>query len=380
MNSRKIVIINQAVNYLTIGICNEFSKQFEVTSLITGSIHVQGEELSETIKVTYIKKWKEEHGFFKFLNYINATIQIWWLLVTKYRSYEVFFISLPPMGYLLNLFLPHKFSMLIWDVYPDVFKITGMKESHILYRVWAFLNKRSFKKAHKIFTIGDKMADLLSTYISKDKLIIQPIWAIFQENKKISKQENPFIKKYQLENQFIVQYSGNIGLTHKVEVLLSLAERMGQHKDVLFQIIGRGHRKKYLQELVLEKKLENCQFLPFQSDDMFPYSLSAADVGVVILDEKTSKGSVPSKSYNLMSYGIPALYIAAKDSELNTYTHTYKHARCFTENKLEKAETFIVELKNNKAYYNELSSNNIKAAQDFKRDNAVKLVKSYIKE
>jgi hypothetical protein len=42
--SRKIVVINQAVNYLTIGFCNAFAEQFDEVSLVTGSIHTQGED------------------------------------------------------------------------------------------------------------------------------------------------------------------------------------------------------------------------------------------------------------------------------------------------------------------------------------------------
>jgi len=132
---RKIVVINQAANYLTIGICNEFAKKFEYVDLITGSVHVQGEELNPKINIRYISKWKEEHGFGKILIYLRALITFYFLLITKYRKHEVFFISIPPMGYLLNIILPHRFSMIIWDVYPDVLKITGMKETHVVYRI-----------------------------------------------------------------------------------------------------------------------------------------------------------------------------------------------------------------------------------------------------
>ena len=380
IRDRKIVVVNQAVNYLTIGICNEFSKEFETTHLITGSIHTQGEELDISVKVTYINKWQEEHSMAKFLNYIKATFQIYWLLLTKYRNFEVFFISSPPMGYLLNIFLWHRFSMMIWDVYPDVFKVTGMKASHPMYRTWVFLNKISFKKAYKIFTIGEKMADLLSVYVPKEKLIIQPIWSVFQENNRISKSENPFVKNYRLKNKFVVQYSGNIGLTHNVEVLIEIAKNMVAYPNIVFQIIGRGPRKKILEKRVEEENISNCQFLPFQSDDMFPYSLSAADLGIVILDDKISKGSVPSKSYNLMSYGIPSLYIAASDSELKNYAEKYKHAMCFAENELNKAEQYILNLLNNKKFYDELSVNSIKAAENFKRVNASKFITYYLNE
>jgi len=379
ITDRKIIVINQAVNYLTIGIVNEFAQKFEDVVLITGNVHEQGETLHKAIKVRKINKWKEEHGFSKVIVYLRALFVMWFLLITKYRKYEVFFISVPPMAYLLNIILPNRFSMLIWDVYPDVFKITGMKETHPVYRIWSKLNRISFRKSFSLFTIGDKMADLLTNYVQREKIVIQPIWSIFQNNNKVGRSENPFIKKHNLEKKFIVQYSGNIGLTHKVEVMIDLAEKMQQHKNILFQIIGRGPRVAILKRMVASKKLPNCQFLPFQSDDMFPFSLSAANMGIVILDELTSKGSVPSKSYNLMSYGIPSLYIAASDSELQNYADTYEHAKCFTERDLEKATDFILDLYKDKKLYEKMEKNNLIASKNFKRNNAQKFVEYYLK-
>lgn len=378
MKSRKLVVINQAANYLTVGFCNAFAEKLKEVCLITGSVHIQVEELNEQVKVQYINKWVERPARKKLISYLKACWRMFWLLKTKYKNHEVFFVSLPPMAYLLNLVLPHRFSMVIWDVYPDVFKITGMKETHLLYRVWAWLNKKSFKKAHRLFTIGEKMAELLERYVERKKIIIQPIWSIFQENHRCPKAENPFVKKHQLEGKFVVQYSGNIGLTHKVEVVVQLAELVKDQENILFQIIGRGPRVPHLQKLVAEKKLPNCVFLPFQSDEMFPYSLSAADLGVVILDETTSKGSVPSKSYNLMSFGIPSLYIAAPDSELMNYAIKYGHAACFSERELDQAGAFILEMAQNQEQWAIMSLNAQKATIDFKRSNADKFVEKYL--
>ena len=375
---RKLVILNQATNYLTIGFANAFNQKFDEVVLISGSVHVQGEELNPDIHWHKINQWHEAPTSKKILSFLKALFNMWWLLMTKYRKHEVLFVSVPPMGYLLNLILPHRFSMVIWDVYPDIFKITGMQESHPVYKVWAYLNKISFKKTYRLFTISEKMADLVETYVNREKIIIQPIWSIFQENQKIAKQDNLFINQYQLDNKFIVQYSGNIGLTHNVEVLVDIAEELQHNPNILFQIIGRGPRKNYLEQLVKDKNLPNCMFLPFQSDEMFPYSLSAADLGVVILDEKTSKGSVPSKSFNLMSYGIPALYIAAEDSQLSVYAKRYQHANLFTKQHLKDAANWIENLSLNKEKQRLMSRNAEDAAQDFKRSNADKFVDKYL--
>jgi hypothetical protein len=378
LRNRKIVVVNQASNYLTVGLCNAFADKFEQVALVTGNIHVQGEELSTVVQIESINKWIEKPAGRKFLSYIRACASIAWLLLFKFRKHEVFFVSLPPMAYLLTAVLPNRCSILVWDVYPDVFKITGMKETHPIYRIWGWLNGIAFRKAYRVFTIGNRMADLMKKYVRSDKILITPIWSIFQSNKKVAKYKNPFVLEHNLFGKFVVQYSGNIGLTHRVEAMVELAEVMKDYDDILFQIIGRGPRMPFLQALVEDKGLPNCQFLPFQSDEMFPYSLSAADIGVVILDEITSKGSVPSKSYNLMSYGIPGLYIASKDSELHDYAVKYEHAKCVNQKNMDEAVEFILALKNSVDLQRKYSENSINASKNYRRTNADKIVSCYL--
>ena len=79
----------------------------------------------------------------------------------------------------------------------------------------------------------------------------------------------------------------------------------------------------------------------------FPHSLSAADLGVVMLDERVGRGSVPSKAYNLMSFGIPALYVAGLDSQLARYAEEFGHARCFQGDQVDEIAHWIGELASN---------------------------------
>jgi hypothetical protein len=378
--TRKMVIVNQAANYLTIGFCNAFSERFGEVSLLTGSVHVQGETLKEEIRVQYINHWRERPAYRKLVSYTLALWRIFWMLKTRYRRHEVLFVSLPPMAYLLNLLLSNRCSIVIWDVYPDTLKITGMKEFHPVYRTWSRLNRRSFRKAYRLFTISGKMAELVEQYISREKILIQPIWAIFQENARVSGIDNPFVAEHRLSGKFVVQYSGNIGFTHKVAIVVELAELLRDHEHILFQIIGRGPQVPVLKKLVEEKALPNCTFLPFQTDEMFPYSLSAADLGVVVLDETIARGSVPSKSYNLMSFGIPSLYIASKDSELMEYTRQFGHGKCFSGSELLSARDFILELSADRDLWQRYSRNASGAAEHFRRSNADKYVELYLKE
>lgn len=378
IRSRKIVLVNQAVNYLTIGLANGFFESGNELALISGGVHVQGEKLDAGIEVHWINRWHERPAWKKAWSFALALSWMWLLLLTRYRKHEVFFVSVPPMGYLLNLILPNRFSMVIWDVYPDTLRITGMKETHIVYRIWAALNRRSFRKAWRIFTISEGMAETLSQYVDRRRLIVQPIWSIFQENSRISADHNPFVREHGLEGKFVVQYSGNIGVTHNVEALIDVAERLRGDARILFQIIGRGPRQPRIERLIRERNLGNVQMLPFQSDEMFPYSLSAADLGVVILHESVSRGSVPSKAYNQMSFGIPGLYIAGSESELARYAREYGHARCFDAEDLDGVAQFIVELATDEELHRTMQARAEDASKHFRRGNADRFVERYL--
>ncbi len=376
--ARHLVIINQAANYLTVGLCNAFNRKFDTVTLIAGSVHVQGEEFDPDIAVCWINRWHERPAWKKAGSYLLALARMWWLLLTRYRSHEVLFVSVPPMGYLLNLILPHRFSMVIWDIYPDAFKVTGMRESHPIYRIWSWLNRLSFRKAYRLFTISDTMAESLSRYVGRERMIVQPIWSIFTPEDRVPRDQNRFLAAHELKGRFIVQYSGNIGLTHNVELLIEIAERLKANHRILFQIIGRGPREPAIRRRVEESGLSNVQMLPFQSDEMFPHSLSAADLGVVILDERVSTGSVPSKAYNLMSIGIPALYVAGEHSQLARDAKQFGHAVCFQHHQLDEIASFVSRLATDPNLRESMAASAVAAAMNFGRPNADRFAELYL--
>jgi glycosyltransferase involved in cell wall biosynthesis len=373
----RLVIFNQEANYLTTGLANAFKTRFESVTLIVGTLYLQGESLNPDIKLIRINRMQERPRWKKAWSYLIALVRLWWLLMTRFRGHEVLFVSVPPMGYLLNLVLPHRFSMVIWDLYPDTFKVTGMTERNWVYRIWGWLNRKSFRKAYRLFTIGDVLAEAISKYVPRDQLKVHPIWSMYRDVPRVPREQNQFIKHHGLEEKFIVQYSGNIGVTHNVELLIEIAEQLKDHRRILFQIIGRGPRLPYIERLVSERALPNVQFLPFQDDETFPHSISAANLGVVILNDKVSRGSVPSKAYNLMSFGIPALYISSPESQLAIDAKRFGHAQCFSAHQQDQILDFILQFSENSDLRQQMSQRALRAAENFQPDNARLFVESY---
>jgi glycosyltransferase involved in cell wall biosynthesis len=377
MKKRKIVFINQAVNFLTVDIVNSFADKFNDITLITGNVHTQGTELNARVKIDKIIKYNEKSFTTKTYGWTVATVQIFFKLLFKYRKHEIFFISIPPMSYLTMLILRNPFSVLVWDVYPDTLNIYGIGSSNPLFKCWGWANKKIFKRATHLFTIGDKMADLIAKYVDRGKIKIIRLWTTFENFMPVEKAANFFIKEHKLQNKFVVQYSGNIGLIHNVEVMVDIAKLLKQNEKILFLIIGKGDKVNKIKESIMEYQLQNCLVLPFQPDDVFPYSLSAADMGVVILNSKTSKGSIPNKAYNLMTAGKPILYIASKDSELNIYADRYENGKCFEYEELQSIASFIQQVSEDKQLQHQYHVNSLKAALDFTRENTGAIIREY---
>lgn len=376
--SRKIVFINQATGYLTIDIINAFAKHYDETALITGSIRVQDIPLDQKVKISKTVKYDRGNTRKKMTSWLLGTVQIFFHLLFKYRNYEVFYITIPPSAYLLSLILPNKFSLLVFDVYPDVLKIYNINESKWIYRAWISWNKKLFKKVHRLYTIGEGMKKLLAQYTDAKNIFIIPNWSGLTKIKPVAKSENPFVMENKLQNKFIVQYSGNIGYTHNVELLVEVAKMMKEYNDIIFLIIGRGDRVNHIKNLIQEYKLDNCIQMPFQPDETLNFSLAAADLGVVILDEKTAHASVPSKIYNLQAVGVPIVAIASLDSEINEHIEKYGNGKTFAQNDLEGVKNYILKCKSDKGYLKQISDNSIIASKEFSMTNANKYYKHYV--
>ena len=262
----------------------------------------------------------------------------------------------------------------MYDVYPEALKSVGITTNNFLFRVWEKWNRRLFRKAEKIVTLSDGMGKLLERYVDRNKIRIIPNWSASEHFNPVDKEHNPFIKEHHLEGKFIVMYSGNIGYTHNVEYLIEVAKELKQEREIQFLIIGEGKKKEALQMMVSEYGLTSCLFLTWQDKTILPYSLGAADLAVITLNDETAFVSVPSKTYNLLAVGAPLLCIAPECSELGSLIQRYDNGCCFNKEAIREMADYIVDLKNNPDKKALLSCHSREASKDFTYKNALKYV------
>jgi len=213
------------------------------------------------------------------------------------------------------------------------------------------------------------MAKSSMKYSGGREIMIVPLWSDNSYIKPLAKSINPFVQAHNLSEKFVVIYSGNLGAVHNAEILPELAALV-KNPDILFLIIGEGDRKKIIAEKIQNLGLINCMMLPLQSVETIPFSFASADLAIVSLGTNASEHSLPSKTFNFMSAGLPLLCIAGEKSDLNRLVSKYDTGRCFTPDRLAEMKSFIEEVADDKSLQERFKANSLNASLNFSAENA----------
>ena len=205
------------------------------------------------------------------------------------------------------------------DIYPEVAIELGVPlikgpVSGLLSR----LRNASLKAADANVVVGDRMAQKVKTLgVASDRVHVIPNWCDDEQITPVAAADNPLRSKWQLEDKFVVGYSGNLGRAHEFDTLLAAAEQLKNSPRIVFLFIGGGHRSEELVHQVRARGLSDTfRFLPYQDNDVLKYSLSIPDVHWISLRPALEGLIVPSKIYGIAAAGRPMIAITARDGEI----------------------------------------------------------------
>lgn len=206
----------------------------------------------------------------------------------------------------------------VMDLNPDqMIQLGKIKETALSARVFNWFNRRILRNAAEVVALDRFMAERLNKkHDINDKLTVMPPWPHGQHDEPLPHSENPFRKEHNLDDKFVVMYSGNHALTNPIETVLEAAVRMQDREDLLFMFIGGGVRKKSVEETIAKHNPTNLISLPYQPLESIRYSLSAADVHLVTLGDAVVGCVHPCKVYGALALGRPVLYAGPKPSHV----------------------------------------------------------------
>lgn len=207
------------------------------------------------------------------------------------------------------------------DIYPDVAIALGkVKDS------WAIRKLREkmftvYQRCERMVVLSTDMKQLLlDSGVQENRIDIVPNWADTDTIRPIPREENEFLQREGLLGKFVVMYSGNLGLTQRLEEFIEAAALLKDEPEIEFVFIGRGARKASLQQHADTLELKNIRFLDYQPKEELAHSLSAADLHLIPLTKELSQCLMPSKLYGILAAGRPYLTNAPEGSELHRLT------------------------------------------------------------
>ena len=343
-NSRKIRVLflnrsywpdTEATGQLLTALCEGLAEEFDV-HVLAGQPNVSSMESDwqqsdqrngvtiHRVKHTTLSKRNMVLKGINFLSFVmSCRRQIRFLPVPDVVVFETDPFLLP---FVADRFQRHSQCRMVGylqDIYPDV--AVALKK---VGNSWAIRKLRTrlfeiYRRCSRMVVLSKDMKQLLlDSGVHEDAISIIPNWADTQQIVPIES-NNQFREKFDLQDKFVAMYSGNLGLTQRLEEFVKAAAIVQDDTEIQFVFVGQGARKKGLQAQAESLGLKNLLFCDYQPLEELSHSLSAADLHLVPLTAELSRCLMPSKLYGILAAGRPFLTTAPETSELFEITKAH---------------------------------------------------------
>ncbi|MEP3481536.1 MAG: glycosyltransferase family 4 protein [Fuerstiella sp.] len=339
MHRPRILFVNrsywpdsEATGQLLTELCEALADSFEVHVLVgapnatIGTADWQGVEHRNGVQIHRVSHTRFSKGSLplKAFNFISFAVacrrRILQLPTPDVVVFETDPFLLPFVADRLHRKANVKMVGYLQDVYPDIAVALGK----IKDRRWVrWLRSKMFgvySRCEAMVVLSEDMKALLTGGgINPRQVEVIPNWADSEAIKPVEG-ENQFRADNGFREKFLIMYSGNLGLTQRLEDFVLAAKELSFDPDIAFAFIGRGARKSELQDMVAKLGLSNVSFFDYQPRSELCQSLSAADLHLIPLTAELSKCLMPSKLYGVLAAGSPYLTNALPGSDLHRIT------------------------------------------------------------
>jgi glycosyltransferase involved in cell wall biosynthesis len=233
---------------------------------------------------------------------------------------------LVPLFLILGKIKRINYVTFIYDIYPDVLIHEGIfRDRNYLVKLWRFMNTKSLSNSMLTFTLGRYMAETIQSSTELDLREVVNIfpWADTSKIQPIKKELNPYYEKYNPENKLVILYSGNMGYNHDIESILEAAKNLSPNKNILFLIFGEGEKSCFTEKYIGDNNLKNIKLFPLQPENIFPFTLSLADISIVSLEPRAGELMIPSKLFYYMASGAGIIGICDGRNDINDIVEKY---------------------------------------------------------
>ena len=188
-------------------------------------------------------------------------------------------------------------------------------------------------------------------------MTVLPNWSVGNYVRPVPREENPLNSTWNLGDDFVVAYSGNLGRAHDEMALIYVLRKFPKEPHIQFIFIGGGPKIELLKQIAKNESITNARFFDYQPLHNLANSLSVANVHIVTLKSNLEGLIVPSKFYGVAAAGRPVVFIGNKDGELARIITSRRCGIVVGENDYIGLVNAITTLRSNQSLADQLGAN-----------------------
>ncbi|WP_419801740.1 WcaI family glycosyltransferase [Mucilaginibacter sp.] len=245
------------------------------------------------------------------------------LILTKLifqKKFDAFIIISPPFHLALvalayRFFRKTKIVYHIQDLQIDLANELKLIKSKRVVNLMFKIEKYILRKVDYVSTISEGMIKKIKQKRNIE-VINFPNWVNTKQFFPMEDRASLKSKWNFSESDFLVMYSGNLGEKQGLEMILDVAIKFEQLKEVKFIICGNGAYKIRLIEQANKLKINNVNFISLQSEEVFNSFLNIADVHLIIQKKNVADLVMPSKLTTILAIGGQVIATASPQTTL----------------------------------------------------------------
>jgi colanic acid biosynthesis glycosyl transferase WcaI len=205
----------------------------------------------------------------------------------------------------------------IYDIYPDVAVENRKVTNPLVIGAARILERLTYRWSDRLLVLSEGFkAQLVRKGIPLETIAVVPVWLDPDEVRPAAR-DNAWRREQGIPaGTRVVLYAGTIGIVSGAALMLDVAARLADRRDLLFLFVGEGQVKDEIEAAARSRGLSNVRFLPFQPRERLGEVQATSDVSVVTLSRGNGHMSVPSKVIGYLAAGRPV--VASVDLDCDT--------------------------------------------------------------
>jgi len=194
------------------------------------------------------------------------------------------------------------------DQWPEIPIELGIITNRILIKILLWLEKTIYRNCSSIVALSPGQGEGIKAVLTDEKPI-----AVIPNSCDIDvfrpdidgsavRQRRNWGKK------LVILHTGAMGKVNGLDFAIDAAEKLKNHSDIIFVLIGDGNQKSSLERRVKKLGLSNVEILPSVPKQELPQIYAAADIGLVIIGNyPIIEHNSANKFFDALSAGKPVL-------------------------------------------------------------------------